>query len=86
MEEFQTRTSDNMEDMRAQFSPYFHQVHDNAQAKITTLNELLRSKMESMKEGVERTTEDLRSTLQDKMEEVRGWFQPYVSMFSMETL
>lgn len=75
-----------MEDVRAQFSPYFHQVQDNARAKITTLNELLQSKMESIKEGVERTTEDLRSTLEDKMEEVRGWFQPYVSMFTMETL
>lgn len=86
MEEFQTRTSENVEDIRAQFSPYFRQVHDNARAKITTLNELLQSKMESMKEGVERATEDLRSTVQDKMEEIRGWYQPYVSMFTMETL
>lgn len=86
MEEIQTRTSDNVENMRAQFSPYVSQVQDNAQAKITTLNELLQSQAGSMKEGFERTTEDLRSALEDKMEEIRGWFQPYVSMFTMETL
>lgn len=86
MEEFQTRTSDNMENIRAQFSPYVSQVQDNAQAKITTLNQLLQSQVESIKEGLERTTTDLRSTLEDKMEEVRGWFLPYVSMFTMETL
>lgn len=83
MEEIQTRTSDNMENMRAQFVPYVSQVQDNAQAKITTLNQLLQSQVGSMKEGFERTSEDLRSALDDKMEEIRGWFRPYVSMFTM---
>lgn len=81
-----------MADVSARFSPYFTQVHDNAQVKVSTLNELLRSQVESMKtsvqntaesvkEGLESTTEELRSTLEHKMVEIREWFQPYVSMF-----
>lgn len=83
-----------MEDMRARFSPYFSQVQDNAQAKITTLNELLQSQMDSvttsvwdtvqsLKDGFTRNTEDLMSTLEDKGEELRGWFHSYVSMFTL---
>lgn len=90
----QTRTSDNMADISARFSPYFAQVHDNTQAKITTLNELLKSQVEGMKtsiqntaesmmEGFESTTEELRSTVEDKVKELRGWFQPYIAMFTM---
>lgn len=83
-----------MADVRARFGPYFTQVQDNAQAKIITLNELLKSQMESVKtsiqntaenikEGIESTTKELRSTLEDKMEEVQGWFQPYIAMFNL---
>lgn len=74
-----------MADVKAHFSTYFNQVHDNAQAKISTLNELLKSRVESIKEGLESTTTDLCSTLEDTLEELGDWFQPYVSMVTMGT-
>lgn len=93
IEELQSRTSNNMEDVKMRFDPYFAQVSDNAQAKITTLNDLLKSQVENMKdkiqttaedirERLEKTAEDLRSTLGEKMEDVKTWFQPFVSMFN----
>nr|XP_057903177.1 apolipoprotein Ea isoform X2 [Doryrhamphus excisus]XP_057903178.1 apolipoprotein Ea isoform X2 [Doryrhamphus excisus]XP_057903179.1 apolipoprotein Ea isoform X2 [Doryrhamphus excisus]XP_057903180.1 apolipoprotein Ea isoform X2 [Doryrhamphus excisus] len=92
-EKLQARTSNNMEDLRVRLQPYFAQVRDNTQAKITTLNDLLKAQVESMKdqiqstaddikESYEKTSENLRSTLQDKMEELRSWFQPFVSMIT----
>lgn len=93
LEEFQSRASDNAEDMKTRLNPYFTQVRDNAQAKITTLNSLLRSQVDNMRETIQttaedikerfqKTTEDMRSTLEDKMVELNNWFQPFVSMFS----
>ncbi|XP_061839476.1 apolipoprotein Ea [Nerophis lumbriciformis] len=93
VEKLQSRATDNMEDLRERLLPYIAQVRDNAQAKVNTLNDLLRLQAESMKEqivstshdiqeGYEKTSDNLRSTLMDKMEELRGWFQPFVSMIS----
>uniref|UniRef100_A0A8C9X6W8 Apolipoprotein Ea n=1 Tax=Sander lucioperca TaxID=283035 RepID=A0A8C9X6W8_SANLU len=77
-EELQSRTSNNMEDMKTRLDPYFAHVRDNAQAKITTLNDLLKSQVENF----EKTAEDLRSTLEEKWKELKSWFTPVVSMFS----
>uniref|UniRef100_A0A8C3GA25 Apolipoprotein Ea n=1 Tax=Cyclopterus lumpus TaxID=8103 RepID=A0A8C3GA25_CYCLU len=86
-------TSNNMEDVRTRLDPYFAKVLENAQAKVTTLNDLLKSQAEKVKEKMqtvaedikehfEKTSEDLRSTLEDKMEELKTWFQPIVSRIS----
>lgn len=74
-----------MEDVRSRLDPYFVQVRDNAQAKITALNNLLKSQAENVKDKIqtvaqdvkdrfEKTAEDMRSTLEDKMEELKSWF------------
>ncbi|XP_054620152.1 apolipoprotein Ea isoform X2 [Dunckerocampus dactyliophorus] len=92
-EKLQSRTSNNIEDLRVRLHPYVAQVRDNTQAKITTLNDLLKAQVEHMKDQIqstaddikeryEKTSENLRSTLQEKMEELRNWFQPFVSMIS----
>lgn len=94
VEDFQSRTSDNIEEVRTRLSTYGMQVRDNAQAKITTLNELLKTQVEAARERMEvvaedirdrfgKTTTNMRSTMEDKMEELRDWFQSFVSMFSM---
>lgn len=90
-EELQSRTSDNVEDMKMRLHPYLSHVHENTQEKIITLNDLLRSQVESMSDRIQTTTEDfrqrfektseqLRSTLEAKMEELNAWF---LSMFGM---
>jgi len=82
---------DNVEDVKTRLDPYFSQVRENAQAKITTLNELLMSQAENLKDKLQTAAEDikdrfegtaknLQSTVGEKMEELRNWFQPYVSM------
>lgn len=89
----QSGAANNVEDMRARLDPYFAQVRDNAQAKMTTLNDLLMSHVDSVKTKIQTTAEDiqdrfeesaddLRSTMEGKMEELRSWFQPYISMIS----
>uniref|UniRef100_A0A8D2ZIL4 Apolipoprotein Eb n=1 Tax=Scophthalmus maximus TaxID=52904 RepID=A0A8D2ZIL4_SCOMX len=77
-EELQTRTSDNVGEMKTRFEPFLAQVQDNAQAKISTLNDLLKSQTDTM--HFEKTSENMRSALEERMVEVRNWFQPYVSM------
>ncbi|XP_033950927.1 apolipoprotein Ea [Pseudochaenichthys georgianus] len=69
-------TSNNMEGMKERFDPFFAQVRDNVQAKISTLGDLFHDTTEDMKDCIETTAEDLRSTLQDKFEELKNWFQP----------
>jgi len=92
-EELQSRTSDNMEEMKTRLNPYFVQVRDNAQAKITTLNDLLKSQVDGMKDKIqttaedikekfEQTAEDMQFSLEEKMEEVRIWFQPFIAMIN----
>lgn len=94
LQDLQTRTADNVEDMTAQFSPYFSQVRDNAQAKISTLNDLMRTQAEaaretiegvagSVKDRLEETTGGMRSNLETKMEELKDFFQSFGSMFGM---
>lgn len=84
-----------MEDMKTRFNPYFAQVRDNAQAKITTLNEMLKSQLENIKEKIqvtaedikdrfEETTEGMQDVMKEKIVELQVWFQPLVSMFSSE--
>ena len=75
--------------MQTRFQPFLAQVRDNTQAKVTTLNDLLMSQVDKMAiqiqasaEDIKNTAEDMRSTLEGKMEEVRTWFQPYVSMIT----
>uniref|UniRef100_A0A665VYV0 Apolipoprotein Ea n=1 Tax=Echeneis naucrates TaxID=173247 RepID=A0A665VYV0_ECHNA len=79
--ELQSRTSNNMEEMRIRLDPYFAQVRDNAQAKITTLNELLKT-AEDIKDAFKSTANNMRSTVEEKMSAIRSWFQPYVAMIS----
>lgn len=82
-----------MEEMKTRLDPYFAQVRDNAQAKMSTLNDLLRSQVENMKEKIQTTAEDIKeriettagdmkSTMAEKMEELNEWFKPFVSMFT----
>ncbi|XP_061597230.1 apolipoprotein Eb-like [Cololabis saira] len=88
--ELHSRSSDHAEDLRARLDPYFAQVRVNAQAKMTTINDLLKSQMETVKgqiqtaaedikERFEDTTEDLTSALGGQMETLRNWFQPYIT-------
>lgn len=91
-EEAMSRTTDNVQGLRERLDSYFAQVRDNTQAKITTLNDLLKTQAENLKEKIQDTTEnirerfedraqDVKSTLEDKVEELKEWFQPYMSMF-----
>ncbi|XP_061737476.1 apolipoprotein Ea [Nerophis ophidion] len=93
VEKLQSRATDHMEDLRERLLPYVTQVSDKAQDKVHTLKDLLASQVESMKEqilstsqdiqeGYEKTSDNLRSTLLEKVEELRGWFLPFVSMIS----
>ncbi|XP_027891043.1 apolipoprotein Ea [Xiphophorus couchianus] len=80
IEELQSRASDNMESMKTRLDPYFTQVRDNAEAKITTLNELLKTQVDNVRDQVQTAGEDLRAALGAKMEELRNWFEPFVTM------
>lgn len=80
IEELQSRASDNMESMKTRLDPYFTQVRDNAEAKITTLNELLKTQVDNVRDQVQTAGKDLRSALGAKMEELRNWFEPFVTM------
>uniref|UniRef100_A0A3Q3JJD3 Apolipoprotein Ea n=1 Tax=Monopterus albus TaxID=43700 RepID=A0A3Q3JJD3_MONAL len=87
LEELQSRTSDNMEDAKSRLQPYFAQVQDNAQAKVTTLSDLLTKQVENMKEEIQgdmkeqflETAQNMQFSLGEKVEEMRIWFQPLVS-------
>ncbi|XP_077447420.1 apolipoprotein Ea [Stigmatopora argus] len=93
LEKIQTRTSNNVEEFRQLLDPYFTQVRENTQAKISTLNDLLKSQVENMKDAIEstanavtkrceKTSDDIYSTVQETIEDLGDWFQPYVAMFS----
>ncbi|XP_057684309.1 apolipoprotein Ea isoform X2 [Corythoichthys intestinalis] len=93
LEKIQTRTSNNIEDFRQLVDPYYTQVRDSTQAKISSLNDLLKSQVANMKDAIgstadavtkryEKTSQDIYSTVQETMEDLGSWLQPYVAMFS----
>ncbi|XP_077599808.1 apolipoprotein Ea [Stigmatopora nigra] len=92
LEKMHSRTSKNVEEFRQLLDPYFTQVRDNTQAKISTLNDLLKSQMENMKDAIEstanavtkrckKTSDEIFSTVQETIEDLGDWFQPYVAFF-----
>ena len=60
--------------------PFFAEVRDNAADKVSTIDRLLKpvtedvaEKFQEIRQEFDRTTEKLRSVLEDKVEEFREW-------------
>ncbi|KAG7219423.1 hypothetical protein INR49_009257 [Caranx melampygus] len=73
-EEIKRHVADYMEELQSRTS-------ENVEELRTRLDPYF-SQVDSVKDMIQNTAADVRSTLEEKMEEVHRWFQPYIAMVS----
>lgn len=84
LEEVQARAAQHADDVNERLKSYFDVVRQNAEDKFNTLKDLLNDqaqqmmeKWEKLKEQAEQFKMNLYTPFQEKMEEVKIWFQQF---------
>lgn len=84
LEEVQARATQHVDDMNERLMSYYDAVRQNAEEKLNTLKDLMNDqadkvmeKWENLKQQAEEVKKNIYTPVQDKMQEIKTWFQQY---------